>query len=138
MGPNFQIRFQNLKVLISAFFAFSFESWKLGVSLYVGLQRGIHKIKLGLESEYVREIAIDDLDEDDYEDRVDDWILNGVQNMKTMKEQDANEKKPGAATFPGGLEVPAWVNDRLFGYQRTALEASEERNQRSQSVRTSI
>ena len=73
------------------------------------------------EPEYVRENAIDDFDEDDYEDRVDDWIVNGIQKMKKMNEQDATEKKPGSVTFPGGLEVPAWVNDRLFGYQRTAL-----------------
>ena len=66
--------------------------------------------------------ALDDWDEDDYEDRVYDWIEGGIQNMKIMKERDANEKPPGEAYYDGGLVVPAWVNNRLFPYQRTALE----------------
>ena len=73
------------------------------------------------EIKYIRNKTIDDYDEDDYEDRVDDWIVNGIQSMKQMKEQDVDEDKPGAISFPGGLEIPAWINDRLFGYQRTAL-----------------
>jgi hypothetical protein len=73
------------------------------------------------EVEYIRDKSIDDFDEYNYEDRVDDWIVNGLKNMKKMDEQDINEKKPGMVTFPNGLEIPAWVNDRLFGYQRTAL-----------------
>ncbi len=73
------------------------------------------------EIEYVRRKTVDDFDEEDYEDRVDEWIEIGIQNMREMKEQDSNEDKPGAVTFPGGLEIPAWINDRLFTYQRTAL-----------------
>ncbi len=73
------------------------------------------------EVQYIREKTIDDFEEDDYEDRVDDWIINGIKNMRQMKEQDDDEQKPGAVRFPGGLNIPAWVNDRLFGYQRTAL-----------------
>jgi len=70
---------------------------------------------------FVREQAIDDYNEDNYEDRVDEWIESGVGKMKVMAERDVNEEKPGAVVFPGGLEVPAWINDRLFGYQRVAL-----------------
>jgi hypothetical protein len=66
--------------------------------------------------------ALDDWDEDDYEDRVDDWIEIGVEQMKVMKEQDTNETPPGEQVYDGGLVVPAWINDRLFPYQRTALQ----------------
>jgi hypothetical protein len=66
--------------------------------------------------------ALDDWDEDDFEDRVDDWIEVGVEQMKVMKEQDANETPPGEQVYDGGLVVPAWINDRLFPYQRTALQ----------------
>ena len=75
----------------------------------------------GNENAYTRNKAIDDFDVDDYEDRIDDWIECGIQSMRDMDEQDQDEVKPGAATYAGGLEIPAWVNDRLFGYQRTAL-----------------
>eukprot|EP00980_Cylindrotheca_fusiformis_P017502 scaffold5490_cov125-Cylindrotheca_fusiformis.AAC.19 len=66
--------------------------------------------------------AMDDWDEDDYEDRVDDWIETGIQNMKDMKERDVNEEPPGEEEYDGGLVVPAWINDRLFPYQRTAVQ----------------
>jgi hypothetical protein len=67
-------------------------------------------------------VPTDDWDEDNYEDRVDDWIENGIQNMRLMKEQDANETPPGEEVYDGGLVIPAWINDRLFPYQRTALQ----------------
>lgn len=69
-----------------------------------------------------RPVALDDWDEDDYEDRVDDWIETGVQSMRVMKEQDKTETPPGEHIYDGGLIIPAWVNDRLFPYQRTALQ----------------
>jgi len=65
--------------------------------------------------------GVDDLDERRYEDRVDDWIENGLSRMKDMKERDKNETLPGAEELKGGLYLPAWINDRLFGYQRTGL-----------------
>ena len=65
--------------------------------------------------------TIDDIDEFDYEDRVDDWIENGIHRMRDMSERDSNEVPPGAVTYEGGLEVPAWINNRLFSYQRTGL-----------------
>ena len=68
-----------------------------------------------------RNEAIDDYEVDDYEDRVDDWIENGIQRMSDMAEQDEQDERPGAVIFPGGLEIPSWINDKLFGYQRTAL-----------------
>ena len=74
-----------------------------------------------IEIKSVRNMPIDDFDEDAYEDRVDDWIENGIDGMKVMAEQDDSDERPGAATYPGGLGIPAWINDRLFGYQRTAL-----------------
>jgi hypothetical protein len=65
--------------------------------------------------------AVDDMDEFDYEDRVDDWVDRGIERMKDMSERDATESPPGAVLYEGGLEVPAWINDRLFPYQRTGL-----------------
>ncbi len=70
---------------------------------------------------YARNKAVDDFDVYDYEDRIDEWIESGVQSMNVMDEQDDDDERPGAITYVGGLEIPAWVNDRLFGYQRTAL-----------------
>ena len=67
-------------------------------------------------------ISIDDWDEDFYEDRVDDWIDNGLENMPVMKERDVDEIPPGEEEYDGGLIVPAWINDRLFPYQRTGLQ----------------
>lgn len=65
---------------------------------------------------------VDDWNEEDFEDRVDEWIENGLDRMKTMKEQDADESPPGEVVYDGGLVVPAWINDRLFPYQRTGLQ----------------
>jgi DNA excision repair protein ERCC-6 len=57
----------------------------------------------------------------DYEDRVDDWIESGLERMKHMEERDETEVPPGAVTYDGGLVIPAWMNNRLFPYQRTGL-----------------
>ena len=65
--------------------------------------------------------SIDDMDEFDYEDRVDDWMENGVKNMRDMAERDTSEIAPGSVVYEGGLEIPAWINDRLFPYQRTGV-----------------
>ena len=67
-------------------------------------------------------IALDDMNADDYEDRVDEWVYTGVQSMRDMKERDQTEVPPGEEVYEGGLVIPAWINDRLFPYQRTALE----------------
>jgi hypothetical protein len=75
----------------------------------------------GSTSMPVRE-AVDDWDELDYEDRVADWIEHGLENMKNMKERDTDETPPGQHVYEGGLVVPAWINDRLFPYQRTGLQ----------------
>lgn len=66
-------------------------------------------------------MAIDDIDELDYEERVDDWIEHGLEQMNDMAERDSAETPPGAIVYEGGLEIPAWVNDRLFPYQRTGV-----------------
>jgi len=65
--------------------------------------------------------SIDDIDEFDYEDRVDNWVERGLEQMADMAERDLSETPPGAVVFDGGLEIPAWVNDRLFPYQRTGV-----------------
>ena len=65
--------------------------------------------------------SIDDVDEFDYEDRVDDWIENGLDNMNVMSERDSSEVPPGSVVYEGGLEIPAWINNRLFPYQRTGV-----------------
>jgi hypothetical protein len=41
--------------------------------------------------------------------------------MNKMAEQDSTEIPPGAEVYDGGLEIPAWVNNRLFPYQRIGL-----------------
>jgi len=67
-------------------------------------------------------VAVDDIDELDYEDRVDDWIETGLSRMKAMKERDDSEAPPGAEEYEGGLLVPEWMNNRLFSYQREGLK----------------
>ena len=64
---------------------------------------------------------IDDMDEFDYEERVDDWIERGLDRMKSMAERDDSESPPGSVVYQGGLEIPAWINDRLFPYQRAGV-----------------
>jgi DNA excision repair protein ERCC-6 len=66
--------------------------------------------------------ALDDLEEWVYEDRVDNWIESGLSRMKKMKERDASDALPGAEDYPGGLWMPAWINDRLFEYQRAGVK----------------
>ena len=66
--------------------------------------------------------ALDDLEEWVYEDRVDDWIETGVSKMKAMAERDEKEVPPGAVVYANDLHIPAWVNNRLFEYQRTGLQ----------------
>ena len=65
---------------------------------------------------------LDDFEEEDYEDRVDEWIATGIDGMRVMKERDAAESPPGEEVYEGGLTIPAWVNDSLFPYQRTGLQ----------------
>ncbi|KAL7467241.1 hypothetical protein ACHAXS_007486 [Conticribra weissflogii] len=65
--------------------------------------------------------SIDDIDEFDYEERVDQWMETGVESMREMAERDSSEAPPGAVIYDGGLEIPAWINNRLFPYQRTGV-----------------
>ena len=69
-----------------------------------------------------RPLPLDDWYEEDYEDRVDDWIEHGLGRMTMMNERDADEIPPGEEEYDGGLIIPAWNNDRLFPYQRTGLQ----------------
>lgn len=64
--------------------------------------------------------ALDDLEEWVYEDRVDDWIENGLERMREMSEIDKTDL-PGLEDYGDGLLVPEWINNRLFGYQREGL-----------------
>jgi hypothetical protein len=64
----------------------------------------------------------DDLEEWVYLDRVDEWLEQGLSKMKVMKERDTEDVQPGTQTYPGGLYIPAWINDHLFGYQRDSLQ----------------
>ena len=66
--------------------------------------------------------AKDDWEEWVYTDRVDNWNEDGLSRMRVMKERDASAPLPGAHTYEGGLYIPAWINDRLFGYQREGLQ----------------
>ncbi|KAI2497754.1 hypothetical protein MHU86_16749 [Fragilaria crotonensis] len=66
--------------------------------------------------------ALDDLEEWVYEDRVDDWIENGLSKMKKMAERDSDEVAPGAVVYSDRLHIPAWVNNRLFPYQRLGVQ----------------
>ena len=45
--------------------------------------------------------------------------MGSLESMKDMKERDTNEALPGEEEYDGGLIIPAWINDRLFQYQRT-------------------
>jgi hypothetical protein len=65
--------------------------------------------------------ALDDLEEWCYEDRVDDWVANGLTSMKVMKERDATEQEPGDEEWENHVWVPAWINNRLFDYQREGI-----------------
>lgn len=85
------------------------------------IHQELQDLKETSEKKYSRKSAIDDYDEYDYEDRVDDWLENGISSMRDMAEKDDEDERPGLAHFSGGLEIPAWINDRLFGYQRTGL-----------------
>lgn len=72
--------------------------------------------------------SIDDFDEIDYEDRVDDWIQNGLSRMKEMKERIETgevvaDDDPWQNYGNGdNFFVPAWIHRRLFGYQREGLK----------------
>ena len=65
--------------------------------------------------------SVDDYQEWDYEDRVDDWIVHGRNNMREIAERDQSEVPPGTEEYDEGLVIPGWVNNRLFPYQRTGL-----------------
>ena len=65
--------------------------------------------------------SIDDMDEFDYEDRTDYWSKYGLKQMNIMAEQDSTEIPPGAEIYDGGFEIPSWVNNRLFPYQRIGV-----------------
>jgi hypothetical protein len=77
--------------------------------------------KLRKESSAYNPTSMDDMDEFDYEDRTEFWARYGLQQMNKMAEQDSTEIPPGAEVYDGGLEIPAWVNNRLFPYQRIGL-----------------
>ena len=67
--------------------------------------------------------APDDLEETNYDDRVDVWQELGVKRMKDMSERDDTHEDalPGPVMHDGGLVIPGWMNNRLFGYQRTGV-----------------
>ena len=70
--------------------------------------------------------SLDDFELPVYTDRVEDWmddfIIAASSGSQTMSEKDPNEKPPGMVIYPPNLIVPAWINNRLFGYQRTGLK----------------
>ena len=67
--------------------------------------------------------APDDIEEANYDDRVDVWQEVGVKRMKNMAERDDEDEEalPGPVMHDGGLVIPGWMNNRLFGYQRTGF-----------------
>ena len=65
---------------------------------------------------------LDDMDENDYDDRVDEWIVNGIRRMKHMKERDPNEVLPNEIEYDNHFYIPAWMNNHLFQYQRDGME----------------
>jgi hypothetical protein len=67
-------------------------------------------------------VPLDDWNAHDYDDRVDDWLELGLDRMKILRERDVDEIAPGAVEYDGGLLIPAWINNRLFAYQRQGLE----------------
>lgn len=69
-----------------------------------------------------RQTPLDDWDVMDYEERVEAWVKNGLEKMPNHEKLRDEAELPGAHEFPGGLLVPAWINDRLFSYQRTGVQ----------------
>ena len=67
--------------------------------------------------------APDDIEEVNYDDRVDVWQEVGIKRMKNMAERDDDNEEalPGPVMHDGGLVIPGWINNRLFGYQRTGF-----------------
>ena len=58
----------------------------------------------------------------DYEERVEAWVKNGLEKMPNHEKLRDEAELPGAHELNGGLLVPAWINDRLFSYQRTGVQ----------------
>jgi hypothetical protein len=69
---------------------------------------------------------LDDWNALDYEDRVEDWIQHGLDKMPSLdllrEDTDYANHLPGAVEYNGGFHVPAWINNRLFEYQRTGVQ----------------
>lgn len=70
---------------------------------------------------------IDDMNENDYEDRVDDWIIHGISNMKVMKERDIDDDEyhnytNGIVEFDDNFYIHAWIYQHLFSYQRDGIK----------------
>jgi hypothetical protein len=69
---------------------------------------------------------LDDWNALDYEDRVEDWIQHGLDKMPSLdllrEDTDYANHLPGAVEYNGGFYVPAWINNRLFEYQRTGVQ----------------
>jgi hypothetical protein len=73
------------------------------------------------EPKFEREVAVDDMNEDNYEDRVDEWIEVTLKQMKRKLVEENPDEDLTPTIFPGGLFVPAWMNQKLFSYQKTGV-----------------
>ncbi|GMI08221.1 hypothetical protein TrLO_g380 [Triparma laevis f. longispina] len=65
----------------------------------------------------------DDIDPAYYETRLNIWkstINNDDSDLQTSLSPTST--RPGTQTLSGGLKIPAYINDRLFEYQRTGLK----------------
>ena len=64
----------------------------------------------------------DDMHPADFDDRVKSWVAaqDGT-NSALQDHVGGDAPPPGPATLRNGLVVPAYINDRLFEYQRTGL-----------------
>ncbi len=57
-----------------------------------------------------KEIIVDDFDQNNYEDRVDEWIEVTLKQMEIAMRKVEEGSIP--VMFPGGLFVPSWVNKK--------------------------
>ena len=68
---------------------------------------------------------IDDYDEDEYINRVDDWVDKSTDQMKKIttiiSERDPDHILPGVVMYHGGLRIPGEINNILFANQRISI-----------------
>ncbi|GMI29423.1 hypothetical protein TeGR_g3527 [Tetraparma gracilis] len=63
----------------------------------------------------------DDLHPEDFDERLEAWLREKKERGSDAVASDSPEAPPGEALLRNNLRVPAYLNDRLFEYQRTGV-----------------